>query len=1172
MAFVPIHNHSDYSLLDGASQLPLMVQRAKELGMPALALTDHGVMYGAIELLKLCKAANIKPIIGNEMYVINGSIDDPQPKKEKRYHLVVVAKNQIGYENLVKLTTLSHLNGVRGRGIFSRPCIDKYLFKKYSEGLICSTACLGGEIPQAILKGRNDVAREVAAWYKEVLGDDFYLEIQDHGSIEDRIVNSEIVKISEELDIKIIATNDAHYLSKNDIEAHDALICVLTGKLISDHKRLRYTGTEYIKSEEEMRSLFTDHLDNNVINSAIENTVKLSNKVEEYNILGTYKMPNFPIPDGYQPIEYLKEITIKGLLEILDISKFENLPITYKERLDYELKVIEQMGFPTYFLVVWDYIRFAREQNIPVGPGRGSAAGSLVAFSLHITNIDPVENGLLFERFLNPERKSMPDIDTDFCIERRGEVIDYVTKKYGEDKVAQIITFNRMTSKAVLKDVARVLDIPYGDADRLAKLIPVVRGKPAKLAAMISKESPNKDFYEKYNNDSKVKKWVDMAMRIEGTNKTFGVHAAGVVIAANSLDNLVPLQRNNDGQIITQYFMEDIESLGLLKMDFLGLRNLTMIEKTINLVEKSIGKRLDPDSLPFTDEKTFELLSRGDLEGIFQLESSGMRQIVKDLKPSSLEDISSIIALYRPGPLDAGLIPKFINRKHGKESIDFQHQSLEPILSETYGIMVYQEQIMKIAQDLAGYSLGQADLLRRAMGKKKVSEMQRHRTLFVDGAVKNGVTDVIAEQLFDQMVLFAEYCFNKSHSTAYGAVTYQTAYLKAHYPVAYMAALLTVNAGSVDKIQRYISNCNSMGINVLPPNINTSDVDFTPKENSILFGFSAVKNLGDGAIRKIITSRDADGEFTSLAQFCDRISLSSVNRRGLEALIHSGALDCLEKNANRAQLISDLDLTIEWASSRAKDRTSGQGNLFDLSNSTNNESSPTDDYSSAPKAKEVQEYLPSDKLKLEKEHVGFYLSDHPLKQLSEPAKLIAPISLSSLEEQKDKSKVSVIAMIPEMREVTTRKGDRMAIIQLEDLTGSCEAVVFPKSYERLSDHLMVETRLLIWGSVDRRDESVQLLIDDCREIDDLRFLLIDLRPDQATDINIQHKLRECLSKNRPNRNELGVRIPVVACLKDNTNTRYVRLGDQFCVKDADLTLEALSKNSFIARSSKSLVI
>ena len=1170
MPFVPIHNHSDYSLLDGASQLPLMVKRAKELGMPAIALTDHGVMYGAIELLKLCKASNIKPIIGNEMYVINGSIYDPQPKKEKRYHLVVVAKNQIGYENLVKLTTLSHLHGVRGRGIFSRPCIDKSLLKKYSDGLICSTACLGGEIPQAILKGRNDIAREIATWYREIFKDDFYLEIQDHGSIEDRIVNSEIVKISKELCIDIIATNDAHYVSKNDIEAHDALICVLTGKLISDQKRLRYTGTEYIKSEQEMRNLFTDHLDDSIINKSIENTVSLSNKVEEYKILGTYKMPNFPIPKGSTPINYLKKISIKGLLERLDISNFSLVPDSYKQRLDYELNVIEQMGFPTYFLVVWDYIRFAREQNIPVGPGRGSAAGSLVAYSLHITNIDPVINGLLFERFLNPERKSMPDIDTDFCIERRGEVIDYVTEKYGEDKVAQIITFNRMTSKAVLKDVARVLDIPYGEADRLAKLIPVVRGKPANLSSMISKDSPNKDFFEKYNNDSKVKKWVDMAMRIEGTNKTFGVHAAGVVIAASSLDNLVPLQRNNDGQIITQYFMEDIESLGLLKMDFLGLRNLTMIEKTINLVKESIGERLDPDSLPFTDEKTFELLSRGDLEGIFQLESSGMRQIVKDLKPSSLEDISSILALYRPGPLDAGLIPKFINRKHGKENIDFPHQSLKPILSETYGIMVYQEQIMKIAQDLAGYSLGQADLLRRAMGKKKVSEMQRHRTLFVEGAINNGVTEVVADQLFDQMVLFAEYCFNKSHSTAYGAVTYQTAYLKAHYPVAYMAALLTVNSGSTDKVQRYISNCNSMGINVMPPNINTSGVDFTPKNDSILFGLSAIKNLGDSAIKKIISSREVDGEFESLAHFCDRISLSSVNRRAIEALIHCGALDSLVENGNRAQLIADLDLIIDWASSRAKDRNSGQGNLFDISSSSNNEDTSIT-YLNAPKAKNVNEFNPSDKLRLEKEHVGFYLSDHPLKQLSEPAKLIAPISIASLEQQKDKSRVSVIAMIPEMREVTTRKGDRMAIIQLEDLTGSCEAVVFPKSFERLSDHLMVETRLLIWASVDWRDESVQLIIDDCREIDDLRFLMIELRPDQATDINVQHKLRECLFQNRPSRNELGVRTPVVACLKDNLNTRYVRLGDQFCVKDTELALNILAKNSFIARSSNSLI-
>ncbi len=1170
MAFVPIHNHSDYSLLDGASQLPDMVSRAKELDMPALAITDHGVMYGAIELLKLCKAADIKPIIGNEMYIINGSIDDPQPKKERRYHLVILAKNLVGYKNLVKLTTISHLRGVRGRGIFSRPCIDKELLAKYSEGLLISTACLGGEIPQAILKGRIDVAREIAIWYKELLGDDFYLEIQDHGSIEDRIVNVEISKISKELNIQIIATNDAHYISKHDIEAHDALICVLTGKLISQEKRLRYTGTEYIKSESEMRKLFRDHLDDITINDAINNTVTLSEKIEEYSILGNYKMPNFPIPDNSDALSYLRDVSIKGLLERLNLKDINQIDNTYSQRLDYEIKVIDQMGFPTYFLVVWDYIRFARDNNIPVGPGRGSAAGSLVAYALQITNIDPVQNGLLFERFLNPERKSMPDIDTDFCIQRRGEVIDYVTNKYGEDKVAQIITFNRMTSKAVLKDVARVLDIPYGDADRLAKLIPVVRGKPAKLQVMIGEKTPNKDFKEKYQSDPIVKKWVDMAIRIEGTNKTFGVHAAGVVIAADPLDQLVPLQRNNEGQIITQYFMEDIESLGLLKMDFLGLKNLTMIEKTINLVEKSVGLRVNPDSLSFTDKKTFDLLSRGDLEGIFQLESSGMRQIVRDLRPTSLEDISSILALYRPGPLDAGLIPKFINRKHGKESVDFPHESLKPILSETYGIMVYQEQIMRIAQDLAGYSLGQADLLRRAMGKKKISEMQMHRTQFVKGAVSKGVHKNLADQLFDQMVLFAEYCFNKSHSTAYGAVTYQTAYLKAHYPVAYMAALLTVNSGSTEKVQRYISNCNSMGIEVLPPNINSSGFDFTPSKDSILFGLSAIKNLGETAIRTLIKSREEEGEFISLSHLCDRIPLSLLNRRGLEALIHCGALDTLNPESNRAQLIADLEIIIDWASSRAKDRLTGQGNLFDI-NQSSDDQSDKQDFDSAPTAPKIEDYSPTERLKLEKEYIGFYLSDHPLKQLSEPAKLIAPISLCNLDDQKDKSRVSVIGMIPEMRQVTTRKGDRMAIIQLEDLTGSCEAVVFPKCYERLSEHLMLETRLLIWASVDRRDEVNQLIIEDCRAIDDLKFVLIDLLSADAGDIKTQHKLRECLSQQRPSKNELGVRVPVVASVKDGDQTRYVRLGDQFCVRDTNAALDILKKNSFVARTSISLI-
>ena len=1171
MPFVPLHNHSDYSLLDGASQLPAMVERAVELGMPALALTDHGVMYGAIELLKLCTKAGIKPIIGNEMYVINGSIEDPQPKKERRYHLVVLAKNDTGYRNLVKLTSLSHLRGMRGRGIFSRACIDKQLLAQYSQGLIVATACLGGEIPQAILRGRPEVAREVARWYQGLFGADFYLEIQDHGSPEDRIVNVELVRIADELGIELIATNDAHYLSSADVEAHDALLCVLTGKLVTDAKRLRYTGTEYIKSEAEMARLFADHLEPAVVARAIANTARVAEKVEAYDILGRQQMPRFPIPAGHTAVSYLSEVAERGLRDRLRLAATEPIDPLYGERLAFELQVMEQMGFPTYFLVVWDYIRFARERGIPVGPGRGSAAGSLVAYALGITNIDPVEHGLLFERFLNPERKSMPDIDTDFCIERRGEVIDYVTQRYGEDKVAQIITFNRMTSKAVLKDVARVLDIPYGDADRLAKLIPVVRGKPAKLAQMIGPDSPVPEFRDKYDNDPTVRRWVDMARRIEGTNKTFGVHAAGVVIAAEPLDELVPLQRNNDGQVITQYFMEDVEAMGLLKMDFLGLRNLTMIEKTIDLVAQNGAERVDPDGLPLNDPLTYDLLARGDLEGIFQLESSGMRQIVRDLRPSSLEDISSILALYRPGPLDAGLIPKFINRKHGREAIEFACPALEPILRETYGIMVYQEQIMRIAQDLAGYSLGEADLLRRAMGKKKVSEMQKHRSQFVEGATARGVKAPVAEALFEQMVLFAEYCFNKSHSTAYGAVTYQTAYLKAHYPVAYMAALLTVNAGATDKVQRYIANCQSMGIEVMPPDVNASGIDFTPTGDRILFGLSAVRNLGDGAIRQLLEARLNGGPFVSLADLCDRIPTALLNRRALESLIHCGALDALEPKGNRAQLMADLDLVLDWAISRARDRASGQGNLFDLLSGAAGDptaqgaASGRGDLSTAPKAAPVADYPPNEKLKLEKELVGFYLSDHPLKPLARPMRLLTPIGLATLQEQADKARVSVVAMVAELRPVTTRKGDRMAVLQLEDLGGSAEAVVFPRTFARLADHLMPDARLLIWASVDRRDERVQLIIDDCRAIDGLRFLMVELQAEQAADIAVQHQLRECLVRHRLDQEEGGVRVPVVALVHGASASRYVRLGHQFCVRDGEAALDTLTAAAFTAR-------
>jgi DNA polymerase III subunit alpha len=806
MSFVGLHIHSDYSLLDGASQIPQMLDRVLELGMNAIALTDHGVMYGAIELIKVCRSKGVKPIIGNEMYVINGDIEDKTPKRPyRKYHQVVLAKNTQGYRNLVKLTTISHLKGFQGRGIFARPCINKELLEKYHEGLIITSACLGGEVPQNILKGDLEQAKKAAQWYKDIFGDDYYLEIQDHGSQEDRIVNVAIVNIARELDIKIVATNDSHFISCYDVEAHDALLCILTGKRITDEKRLRYSGTEYLKSAAEMKLLFRDHLADDVIQEAIDNTLEVADKVQPYNIFDEPRIPNYPVPLGHTADSYLEEVTWQGLLERLKCRGSE-VPQEYQKRLQTELKVMQEKGFSTYFLVVWDYIKYARDNGIPVGPGRGSAAGSLVAYSLKITNIDPIHHGLLFERFLNPERKSMPDVDTDFCPDKRDEMIQYVTEKYGEANVAQIITFNRMTSKAVLKDVGRVLGISFDDQNRIAKLIPVVRGKPTKLKVMISENTPDPSFKQAYEsevvkvyNDKKeevgsieVRHWVDMAMRIEGTNKTFGVHAAGVVISSQPLDEIVPLQKNNDGSVITQYFMEDLESLGLLKMDFLGLKNLTTIQRAASLIKNTKGVNLDLDSLPLEErkaldiltkgkikklpddvQKTHQLLAAGNLEGIFQLESDGMKQIVKDLKPSGIEDVSSILALYRPGPLDAGLIPKFIDRKHGREKIQFQHSLLEPILKETYGVLVYQEQIMKMAQDLSGYSLGEADLLRRAMGKKKASEMQKQKEKFIDGATNNGVTPDVANELFDQMVLFAEYCLSydtKILTVEYGAI------------------------------------------------------------------------------------------------------------------------------------------------------------------------------------------------------------------------------------------------------------------------------------------------------------------------------------------------------------------------------------------------------------------
>lgn len=1110
MSFVGLHIHSDYSLLDGASQLPELVDRAKELGMPAIALTDHGVMYGAIELLKVCRSKNIKPIIGNEMYVVNNTIKKIKKHKEyfSNHHQTVLAKNTDGYKNLVKLTTKSQIDGKQGSGIFARPCIRKEWLAEYHEGLIVTSGCRAGEVPKLILNYRAEEAWEVAKWYKEIFGDDYYLEIQDHGYWEDRRVNVEIWDMAQELGIKIVATNDSHYISSYDVEAHDALLCINTKKLYNDENRaLRYSGTEYLKSADEMRQLFRDHLPDRAIEEAIANTVEVAEKVQAYDLMGAPRIPNYHV-EGHTADSFLEEKTWKGLLarkECKTRKELETRYPEYKERLEIELKVMQEKKFSSYFLVVWDYIKYARENKIPVGPGRGSAAGSLVAYALKITNIDPVHHGLLFERFLNPERKSMPDIDSDFCIEKRDKMIEYVTDKYGKGNVAQIITFNRMTSKAVLKDVARVLGVSYGDADRMAKLIPVARGKPAKLKEMISNESPEPKFKEAYENDRvkikddrgditgeiPVRQWIDMAMRLEGTNKSAGVHAAGVVISAEPLDEIVPLQKNNEGATITQYSMEELESLGMLKMDFLGLKNLTIIQKTVELIHENYQIKLVPDQLPLDErkawkiiakgrekdlpkdiKKTYKLLGQGDLEGIFQLESSGMRQVVQKLKPDNIEDISSILALYRPGPLDAGLVDKFIDRKHGREKIAYEHPMLEPILKETYGVLVYQEQIMKVAQDLAGYSLGQADLLRRSMGKKKPEEMQKHREKFLDGSAKNGIHTAIAESLFEQMVKFAEYCFNKSHSTAYAYVTYQTAYLKANYPEEYMAVLLSENSSDQDKVQKYIANCKKIGIEVEGPDINRSGVKFRPElrpeGKKILFGLSAVKNLGTHAIDSIIKAREAEGEFQDLASMCDRLDLQAVNKRALEALIKCGACDQI--NSNRHQLLEYLPKVTEWAQKNKNSLNSEeQLTLFDMENFK----------SPAPELPVVKDFTVEEKLQLEKEYLGFYVSDHPLTSVQGPEEVI---NLDQLEEQKSRKPIKVLVMLTEVKQHITKNGDRMAFLQIEDLTGKAEAIVFPGKYESLEKLLLPDKAIVLTGKPDRQDEQkIQLLVDHAEE-------------------------------------------------------------------------------------------
>lgn len=1087
--YVPLHLHTEYSLLDGATRIKELVKKARAENMPAVAVTDHGVMYGAIELTKTChEIGGVKPIIGCEGYIINSDIEE-KTKKVPLYHLTMLAANQEGYKNLVRLNSQAHL-----KGYYYKPRINREMLAEHKNGLIILSGCLGAEINQHLLADDYNQALETAAWYKETLGDNYYIELQDHGMPEDRKVNRELVKIARHLGIKLACTNDSHFTNKGDGVSHDALLCIQMGKMVTDAQRMKFTGWEYLKNGDEMAELFRDHLDSEIIDESILSCLEIADKVEPVKLSGDPRLPVFPVPPGHTAETYMNQLVHEGLRQ-----RYKEITPQIEERVRSELKVIEDMNYASYFLIVQDFINYARQNGIPVGPGRGSAAGSLIAYCLGITNIDPIRYNLLFERFLNPERRSMPDIDTDFCIERRDEIIRYVSDKYGADKVAQIITFNRMTSKAVLKDVARVLEFPFAESNKLAKMVPVVRGKPTPLDDMLV-EHP--EFKKVYNTNPEAKQVIDLARKLEGVNKTFGMHAAGVVISDIPLTEIVPLQKNNDGTIISQFYMEDLAYAGLVKMDFLGLRNLTMIDKAVRIIEETRGVKIDIDNIPIDDEKVYQTISNGDLAGIFQLEtSSGMRQVARDMKPSNMEDISALIALYRPGPLDTGMIDKFIECKNGKTQITYATPLLEPILKDTYGQIVYQEQVMQIAQQLAGYSLGQADLLRRAMGKKKPEEMEKQRELFVSGCVKSGVKPQVADQLFTQLVQFAEYCFNKSHSQAYAQVTYQTAYLKTHYPVEYMTALLSSVSGDQDKVQGYIAECQSMNIDILPPDMNVSGSDFTADGQSIRFGLSAVKNVGEAAIAEIVAQREKSGKFESLQDFVTRVDQRVVNKRALEALIKCGA--GLSLNVSRKQALENLDRLVEAASRRQIEEASGQMNLFSLA--------PQGDKMAAlALTGDDREYQEVELQAMEHELLGFYVTSHPLKRVVNRLRWLTTHSMREVREASDGAQVILGGLATSIEKRLTKQNKLLCIVHMEDLAGKIEIVMYSELLDKLPpDLLQNQSLLLIKGKVKKNDEDISILASGARRISDASLVNIYMNEEQSfADL---HRLKDILA-------------------------------------------------------------
>ena len=1101
MAFTHLHVHTEYSLLDGSNKIKEYVKRVRELGMDSAAITDHGVMYGVIDFYKEGKANGVKPILGCEVYVAPGSRFDKEVGggEERYHHLVLLAENNAGYANLMKIVSKGFTEGY-----YYRPRVDMEVLQQYHEGLIALSACLAGEVPRLLAKGLYQEAKKTAQKYEDCFGKgNYFFELQDHGIPEQRTVNTALLRLSRELDIPLVATNDIHYTYKEDAQSHDILLCIQTAKKVSDEDRMRYDGGQYfVKSELEMRELFP------YAQQAIDNTAMIADRCNVEIEFGVTKLPKFDVPQGYDSWSYLNKLCTDGLSE-----RYPDDDGEIREKLDYELGVIQKMGYVDYFLIVWDFINWAREHDIPVGPGRGSAAGSIVSYCLHITNIDPIRYSLLFERFLNPERVSMPDIDIDFCYERRQEVIDYVSEKYGHDKVVQIVTFGTMAAKGVIRDVGRALDLPYNYVDGIAKMIPSEGNAPVNITRALEM---NPEFRTLYKEDEQVHYLIDMCLRLEGLPRHTSMHAAGVVICQKPADEFVPLSRGSDGAITTQFTMTTIEELGLLKMDFLGLRTLTVIKDAVDNVEKTKGVHIDVDHIDYDDKKVLASLGTGRTDGVFQLESQGMKNFMKELKPQTLEDVIAGISLYRPGPMD--FIPAYIKGKNNHDAVTYACPQLEPILAPTYGCIVYQEQVMQIVRDLGGYTLGRSDLVRRAMSKKKAYVMEQERRNFVHGNAEEGVpgcascgiSEEVADQIYGTMMDFAKYAFNKSHAACYAVVAYQTAYLKYYYPVEFMAALLTSVIDNASKVSEYIMVCKSMGIQILPPDINESECGFSVSNGAIRYALNAIKSVGRTVIEGIVEERQAHGDYQNLKDFIERTQHVEMNKRAIENFIKAGAFDSF--GATRKQHMSVYATILDSTVHSKRGVTAGQMSLFDIV-------SEEDKKELEIRMPDVGEYEKELLLSFEKEVLGFYISGHPMQEYQAvwEKRITAKTSDFYLDEEtglthvQDNTKATIGGMIMDKKIKYTKQDKIMAFLTVEDLVGSIEVIVFPNAYEKYSSKLLEENKVFIEGRVQVEDErDGKLICENILSFDEIPRKVWLKFPDMNTYISKEAELFEAI--------------------------------------------------------------